>query len=273
MRWSVERRRGAGFTVYPLHLLGAQSILTSLYRHPRLTRTDLMRILTAAAKADEPVVGVRDLPGGIATVLPRLVDAGLVVRCVRGGPGCPSRYEATGLGAALVEHLAPLTGWGLRWFDALAGFERRVRGLPPLARLVPDELRRPGLATGMAVGLLSPRWALVLLMYIDSAGQDGIGPARLQARVNSVLESSSGASRVAYRLTAESMHRTLPRLVDAGLLQRYPAPPQVMYRLTLMGADLMAALWEVSRWGMEHDAELFAMMVRISGWFPNASAD
>src|SRR5216110_97430 len=153
MWWSVERRRGAGFALYPLHLLGAQSILTSLYRHPRLTRTDLMRILTAAAEADEPAVGVRDLPGGIGTVLPRLVDAGLVVRCVRGGTGRPSRFEITRLGEGLVEHLVPLTAWGLRWFDALAAYERRSRGLPPLPGPVPDGLRRPGLATGMAVGL------------------------------------------------------------------------------------------------------------------------
>lgn len=278
MLWDVERHRGAGFVLYPLHLLGAFPVLSHLTENSSLHRVDLAQRLAEDHDRHSSLICLPHVGGGIRKLLTDLRTAGLVKQAGVEYPSGTMLLESTELGAGLVGAVMPVTGWSLRWMPELVLSARLRLGMSPPMVPIQPRWRRPRLATELAVGLLAHRWALTVLVYVDGAECDGIGPADLQARVNADLEASAGASRVEWRLSTQSAYEELRRLVAGGLIVRRVLsegvpPSRVQYRLTPMGKDLMGALWEVSRWGMKHDAELFQMVAKISGWFPDATTD
>lgn len=270
MFWDVPHHRGSGFPLHVLRPTGVFSILSSLYQNPHLRPADLANMLAAANTADAPLMGMRDLSGGISGLLSHLRNAGLVVRCA--APGPRTRYDLTRLGAGLVGSLEPLTQWALAEFDFVAAATRVRMGLPPLVGPVPPPIRHPRAAAGMAVGLTDGLWTHTVLVYVDSAGPDGIGPLRLEDTVNAAIDASAGPDRVARHLQRPTLHSVLKHLVAMGLLERREEPPRVPYRLSPQGRGLMDALWQVAEgWGIEHDAELFEIMRKSSGWFRRPS--
>lgn len=272
MIWDVAHHRGMGFPLTILRPSGAYSILSSLHKDMHLRPRDLMGLLSAANTADAPLVGMRDLSAGMSGTLHDLSSAGLIVRCVGDGHGGPTRYDLTKLGAGLVRAVAPLTAWAMDDFDFVVNATRTRLGLPPFDGPVPADLRRERTATGMAVTLLSRLWADTVMVYVDSAGCDGINPLRLEEAVNAAIEASNGASRVERRLHRDTLYRTLHSLVAKRLLSRVEDPPRVRYLLTTHGRGLMDAWWQVAEhWGIKNDAELFAIMQKTSGWFAKPS--
>lgn len=268
MIWDVTHHRGMGFPLTILRPFGVYSILANLHDEMHLRPRDLMNLLVTANIADAPLVGARDLSAGIGGTLHSLAHAGLIVRCVGGGRGVHTRYDLTRLGAGLVRAVEPLTDWAMDDFDFVVAATRVRLDLPPLDGPVPEWLRRPRTATGMAISLLSRLWADTIMVFVDSAGPGGIGPLRLEETVNEALAASSGESRVDRRLHRDTMYRTLHSLEAKGLLERVEDPPRVRYRLTPHGQGLMGAWWRVAEnWGMAHDAELFRIMQATSGWF------
>ncbi len=205
MFWDVPHHRGSGFPLHVLRPAGVYSILSSLYREPHLRPVDLLGIITAANAADTPLMGRRDLSGGISGALGHLHQAGLVVRCVGDGRGSRTRYDLTRLGAGLVASLEPLTEWALADFDFVVAATRLRLGMAPLARPAAAGLRHPRAATGMAIHLLEGLWTHTVLVYVDSAGEGGIGSLRLEDTVNAAIEDSSGGDRVVRRLHRSSL--------------------------------------------------------------------
>jgi DNA-binding HxlR family transcriptional regulator len=272
MIWDVPHHRGMGFPLSILRPVGVYSILSSLCRDMHLRPVDLMNRLAEANAADAPLVGMRDLSEGIGALLARLREAGLIVRCAGNGPGSHTRYDITRLGAGLVSSLGPLADWAMGDFGFVVAATRVRLGLPPLGGPVPEGLLRPRSATGMAVSLLSGVWSDTVMVYVDCAGDGGVGPLRLEEAVAAALEASSGESRVGRRLHRGTLYRTLHRLVAKGLLERRAEPSQVLYALSPHGRGLMDAWWRVAEdFGIPHDRELFEIMARTSGWFPDAS--
>lgn len=268
MLWDVAHHRGAGFCQYLLRPTGVYSILTSLCRDMHLRPRDLMNRLAEANIADGPLVGMRDLSEGIGALLGRLREQDLIVRCVGGAPGVHTRYEVTRFGAGLVGALRPLTEWAMSDFDFVVAAKRVGLGLPPLDGAVPTGMRNEHRATGMAVGLLVYQWSNPLMVYVDSAGPDGIGPVRLRCAINADLDAMRGEDRVVCRLQRSTMHTTLARLVAKGLIERREDPPRVRYLLTSHGRGLMDAWWQVAEgYGIAHDKELFRIVAASSGWF------
>jgi DNA-binding HxlR family transcriptional regulator len=232
-----------------------------------------MNRLTEANVADAPLVGMRDLSEGISGILGHLRQQGLIVRCVGGGRGVHTRYEITRLGAGLIGALRPVTDWAVADFDFVVAATRIRLGLPSLAEPAAAELRQERSATGMAISLLTGLWTNVLMVYVDSAGEGGIGPLRLEDTVNTAIESSTGKDHVARRLQHGTMHTTLNALVAKGLLERVVDPPRVRYLVSAHGRGLMDAWWQVADvWGIAHDAEMFQIM-QTTGWFRPPTLD
>lgn len=270
MHWDMAHHRGAGFPLYLLRPVGVYSILSSLCQDPHLRPADLMNRLTAANVADAPLVGMRDLSEGISGMLGHLRQQGLIVRCVGGGRGTHTRYEVTRLGAGLIGALRPVTDWAMADFDFVVAVTRIRLGLPPLEGVVVAELRQERSATGMAISLLTGLWTNILMVYVDSAGEEGIGPLHLENVVNADIEASSGKDRLVRRLQHGTVHTTLKALVAKGLLERVEDPPRVRYLVSPHGRGLMDAWWQVAEtWGIAHDAELFSIM-QSSGWFESS---
>lgn len=271
MIWDVAHHRGVGFPLHILRPVGVYPVLSSLCAEPRLRPADLIERLEAATAADVPLVGLRDLPDGISSTLGYLRRAGLIVRCFGNGRGAHTRYEATALGAGLIGSLSPVTAWAMNNFDFVVDATRVRLDLPPLDAPVPEPLRAERSAAGMAISLLGGAWSDTVMVYVDSAGPDGIGPSRLEATVNTAIDASTGESKVERHLHRDTLYRTLQRLVAKGLLERREDPPQVRYLLSPHGRGLMDALWQVSDgWAVAHDTELFEIMAQFSGWFPHA---
>lgn len=268
MLWDAAHHRGAGFCQYLLRPTGVYLILTSLCRDMHLRPKDLMNRLAEANIADGPLVGMRDLSGGIGTLLGRLCEQKLIVRCVGGAPGVHTRYDITRLGADLVQSLGPLTEWAMSDFEFVVTSTRIRFDLPPLDGPVPADLRREPRATGMAIGLLASQWSNPLLVYVDSAGPDGVGPNVLRNTINADIDATSGEGRVVRRLQQSVMYPTLDRLVAKGLLVRREDSPRVRYALSPHGRGLMGAWWQVAEnFGIPHDAELFPVVAATSNWF------
>lgn len=268
MQWDEAHHRGAGFCQYLLRPTGVYSILTSLRQDMHLRPRDLMNRLAEANLADEPLVGMRDLSGGISALLARLCGLELIVRCVGGGPGVHTRYDLTRLGAGLALSLGPLTEWAMSDFDFVVAATRKRLGLPPLDGAVPEEMRQERRAAGMAIGLLSSQWSNPLMVYVGLAGPGGIGPNALRDTINADLAATSGEGRVVRRLQQSVMYPTLDRLVAKGLVERREDPPRVRYLLTSHGRGLMGAWWQVAEdFGIPHDAELFPVVAATSNWF------
>lgn len=271
MHWDRAHHRGVGFPLYLLRPVGVYSILSSLCQNPHLRPADLMNRLTEANIADAPLVGMRDLSKGISGLLGQLRRQGLIVRCVGGGRGTHTRYEVTRIGAGLIGALHPVTGWAMADFDFVVTATRVRLGLSPLEVPVDAGLCGERPATGMAISLLGNRWSNPIMVYVDSAGPDGIGPQDLEDTVNADIAASGGESRVVRTLQRATLHATLNRLVAKGLLERHPDPPRVRYLLTSHGRGLMDAWWQVADdFGIAHDEELFRIVQRTSGWFPKS---
>jgi len=272
MQWDVAHQRGAGFVVTPLLPAAVFTVLYSLHEHPHLKHAEILTLLAAAAEQDTPLVGTRDRPDNLRKLLRRLRDAKLVVQCVDEPERATSRYEISRLGADMLRWLSPVTAWALNEFDRVVAGKRWIRSLPPLGEPAPWGSRQPRIATDMALHLLGGKWSFPVMCYIDSAGAEGISPTRLQITINDDIAASAGADRVQWRLTEEMTHHTLWRLIGAGLVERHEDWPQVRYCLSPLGAGLMGALWQVSEDAMSKDAELFEVMIVMSGWFPDASS-
>lgn len=268
MRWDLPHHRGVGFPLYLLRPVGVYSVLANLRQETRLSPEGLRRRLVEANLADEPLVGLRDLSDGISGLLGNLLTQGLIVRSGYTGPGSRTRYQTTDLGAGLVGSLGPLTDWALADFDFVVASTRIRLGLPPLEESVPPELRRERPATGMAIGLLSHRWSNPVMVYVDSAGDGGIGPQDLEDAINDGIAATTGAGHVVRTLQRSPLHDTLNRLVAKGLLAKRPDPPRVYYVLTGHGRGLMDAWWQVAEnYGIPHDGDLFRIVQKTSGWF------
>jgi len=269
MQWDLAHHRGAAFPSLILRPVGVYPILTSLCQDPHLRPQDLKNYLAEANLADAPLVGMRDLSEGISGLLRHLREQGLVVRCVYHGPGSHTRYEITRLGAELVGALGPLTAWAMEDFGFLVAATRVRLGLPPLDGPVPESMREEHRATGMAIGLLAGMWSNPLMVYVDSAGCDGIGPLDLEARINADLEATAGPERVVRTLARPMLHDTLNRLVAKGLIVwQAVEPPRVRYRLSPHGRGLMDAWWQIAdEWGIARIPELFPIVRATSGWF------
>lgn len=267
MLWDVAHQRGVGFVMHPLQPAGVYSVLSNLNGIYRPRHARLMRLVAAEAEADAPLLGDSVLPHGTKRLLHHLVEAGLVERL--GGDA----YAVSSLGVGMLWSLAPVAQWALEpeTFDVVASAVRRLRGLPPLREPVDARLRHPKLATALVIHMLTPRWSRWVLECVDSAGEVGISPSKLLDTINATAEGLSGQDRVEWRLTTETAYAVLRRLLSAGLVEKRAVPPRVLYRLTPRGAGLSEALWQVSQWGMKHDAELFRVMVKTSRWFPHAS--
>lgn len=277
MLWDVARQRGAGFVLHPLQPAGVYPVLSTLNCANRLRPGRLERLVAAEAAADMPLMGPADLPQGMKRLLRHLVETGLVERSAGSCAGARPSYAISVLGAGMLRSLTPTARWllepGTSHFDDAVVAVRQLRELPAIKEPAPERLRHPKLAIGLIVQLLAPRWARPVLMYVDSAGEGGLSPSKLLEQVNGDAEASSGLNRIEWRLRPETAYMVLHHLMSAGLLEKRRVPPRVLYRLTPAGEGLMRALWEVSRWGMAHDAELFAIVARTTGWFPNAPRD
>lgn len=275
MQWDLAHHRGAGFPLYLLRPVGVYSVLSNLCADPHLRPADLMNRLAEANTADAPLVGLRDLSDGIGGLLGSLREQGLIVRSGYTGPGSRTRYEVTDLGAGLVGALGPLTDWAMGDFGYVVAATRIRLGLPPLASPVPVELCRERPATGMAIGLLSHMWSSPVMVYVDSAGDEGIGPQHLEDAINADIAASSGAGRVVKTLRRPTLHATLNRLVAKGLVEHHAADwPRVRYLLSSHGRGLMSAWWQVAEdFGIPHDEELFRIVQATSGWFAPPSGD
>lgn len=274
MFWDVPHHRGAGFPLAILRPVGVYSIMSNLHERPFLRPENLRCLLMAANAADAPLVGERDLSGGIRGTLGHLCDVGLLRRSVGGGRGIHTRYDLTGLGAGLIESLGPLTRWAMDDFDFVVAATRVRLGLEPLDGPVPGCLRRARAATGMAVSLMSRLWADTVMAYVDSAGPGGIGPLQLEEAVNAAIDASAGESRVERRLHRGPLYQTLHSLEAKGLLEHVEDPPRVRYLLTSHGRGLMDAWWQVAEdFGIPRDAELFRVIVKTTKWFPHALGD
>lgn len=271
MIWDVPHHRGAGFPLSILRPTGVYSILSSLYQDMHLRPVDLLRLLALANIREAPLMGVRDLSAGIGGTLGDLTDAGLLVQCVGGHHGGHTRYDLTRFGAQLIAALAPVSQWAMSDFDFVALATRSRLGLPPMVGRVPAALRRERTATGMAISLLDGLWSTTVMVYVDSAGREGIGALRLEDTVNAAINASSGESRVERHLHRGTLYRTLHGLVAKGLLSRAEDAPRVRYLLTSHGRGLMDAWWQVADgFGIAHDAELFQIVQKASGWFPKS---
>lgn len=277
MLWDVARQRGAGFVLHPLQPTGVYPVLSTLNCTSRLRPGRLVRLVAAEAAADMPLMGPSDLPQGMKRLLHHLIEAGLVERFAGACAGARPSYAISALGAGMLRSLTPTAHWllepGTSHFDDVVAAVRRLRMLPSIKEPAPERLRHPKLAIGLVVQLLTPRWSRTVLEYVDSAGQGGLSPSKLLERINGDAEASSGESRVEWRLRPETTYGVLRHLMSAGLLEKRAVPPRVLYRLTPAGEGLMAALWEVSEWGMAHDAELFEIMVKTTGWFPKPDSE
>lgn len=273
MIWDVPHHRGAGFPLTILRPVGAYLVLAELCERPRQSRAGLLDRLAEATAADVPLVGSRELSDAmISGTLSYLRGAGLITWCGSDGLGAHASYEATELGCGLVGALRPITEWAVSDVGFVVSATRVRLDLPPLDRPVPDGSVTERSATGMALGLLSGVWSDTVMVYIDSAGPDGIGIVALENTVNAAINASSGESQVVKHLHRDSLSRHLHRLVAKGLLRRVQDPPRVWYALTSHGRGLMDAWWQVSDgWAMAHDAELFEIMARMTHWFPHAS--
>lgn len=273
MRWDSAHHQGAAYPAHILRPVGVYSILTSLCRDMHLRPRDLANRLEEANIADAPLVGLRDLSKGISDVLKNLREQGLIVRCAYNGPGSHTRYDITKLGAGLVGALGPVTAWAMSDFDFVVAAARVRVGLPPLDGPVPDGLRQEHRATGMAIGLLSgTTWSNPVLVYVDSAGADGVGPQDIEDRLNADLRATTGRLRVEWTLQRPTLYATLRRLMAMGLVERLEDSPHVRYRLSSHGQGLMGAWWQVAEdWGIEHIDDLFPIMVATSVWFTQES--
>jgi hypothetical protein len=169
MIWDLAHRRGAGFPLTILRPAGVYPVLANLAEHPHLRPIDLLSLLAAANARDEPLVGRRDLSGGVGDLLGALHVQGLVERCDGGVRGAHTRYSLTPLGAGLSGALGPLTSWAMGDFDFVVAATRVRLGLPPLLHPVPEGLRTERAATGMALGVLQLQWSSTLMVYIDSS--------------------------------------------------------------------------------------------------------
>lgn len=273
MDWDMPHHRGVGLTFEVLQPPGAYQVLSCLYRRPRLLRSEVVDAIDAQARAYAPLVGERHVVEGIRRLLGSLVELGLVDRRVPGSPGSYARYEVTPLGAGLVEVMAPVTDWAMTWFYALVLATRKRLKLPPLPGPILPAWRQRDEMTALAIGLFEPRWASPVMSYVDSAGERGAGPADLMERINRDLESLSGAEAIERRLVPETANSALRYLVGIGLLEKVPEPPRVWYRPTRCGRALLDARWEVSGWGIEHDAELFKIVSATSVWYRRSGSD
>lgn len=268
MIWDVPHHRGAGFPLSILRPTGVYSILSSLYQDMHLRPVDLMRLLALANIREAPLMGVRDLSAGIGGTLGDLADAGLLVQCVGGHHGGHTRYDLTRFGARLVAALAPVSQWAMSDFAFVASATRARLGLPPLIGRAPAGLRTERTATGMAIGLMDGLWSTTVMVYVDSAGCDGIGALRLEDTVNAAIDASSGESRVERHLHRGTLYRTLHGLVAKGLLTRVEDPPRVRYLVTPHGRGMMDAWWQVADgFGIKYDDELFRIVQATTSWF------
>ncbi|ACU71728.1 hypothetical protein Caci_2819 [Catenulispora acidiphila DSM 44928] len=204
-------------------------------------------------------------------LLGHLRDAGLIVRNRGTLRGAHTRYSATELGTGLVGALRPVTDWAVADFGFVVAATRVRLGLAPLDGLVPTSRCQERSATNMAINLLAGLWTNVLMVYVDSAGEGGIGPQSLEEAVNGDIKASSGEGRVVRPLPHGTMHATLKALVARGLLLRVEYPPQVRYSLSTHGRGLMDAWWQVAdTWGIANDNKLFRIVAKTSGWFQSA---
>jgi DNA-binding HxlR family transcriptional regulator len=274
MIWDVPHHRGASLPLAILRPAGLYPVLAALSEHPHLRPIDLLDLLATANARDEPLVGRRDLSTGVGDLLGGLHGQGLVERRDAGGRGAHTRYSLTGLGAGLIGALGPLTSWAMGDFDFVVAATRVRLGMPPLSHPIPGALRTERAATGMAIGVLQLQWSCTAMVYIDSCGRSGISPQALEDAVNADIAASGVPGRPARRLYRDTMYRTLHRLVDKGLLEQHADPPHMFYALSPHGRGLMDAWWQVAEdFGIPHDKELFRIVARTTGWFPDASAD
>lgn len=274
MQWDLPHHQGAAFPSLILRQVGAYSILTSLCQDPHLRPKDLMNRLSEANISAEPLIGMRDLSEGISGLLSSLRKQGLIVRCVYAGLGSRTRYEITKLGAELVGALGPLTDWAMSDFDFVVAATRIRFDLPPLDGPVPEADRDDQLATGMALGLLGGgMWSNPVMVYVDSAGPDGIGPQDLMDTINADLAKTAGRERVVRTLQKQALHKTLKRLVALDLIEwAADDPPHVRYRLSPHGQGLMGAWWQIANdWGIGHIPELLPIVIAASNWFERTS--
>lgn len=273
MIWDVPHHRGAGFPLTILRPAGAYLTLAELCERPHQGRAELLDRLEETFARDAPLVGPRELSDAmISGTLGYLRGAGLIMWCGSDGLGAHTSYEATELGCGLVGALRPITDWALSDVGFVVSATRVRLDLPPLDRPVPDGSVTERSATGMALGLLSGAWSDTVMVYIDSAGADGIGILALESAVNADIDASTGESRVDRHLHRDTLNRHLHRLVAKGLVARVEDPPRVQYSLTSPGRGLMDAWWQVSEgWSMPHDAELFKVMAKVTKWFPHAA--
>lgn len=272
MQWDIPHLRGVGFVFEILQPSGTYEVLSTLYEHPRVLRSELEHLVDADAEADAPLVGLRESSGGTRRLLSGLCESGLVLRHTSASPGGCARYELAPLAAGLVESMAPVTDWAMKWFFAVALATRKRLKLPPVAGPILPEWRRPRLMTSLAIDLFEPQWVSPLMAYVDSAGEQGIGPSKLMQAINADLAALEGADAISRRLVPETTNSTLRYLVSMGLLEKYPDPPRVWYRPTRCGADLLATRWKVAEWGMAHDAELFKIVSASSVWYRRAGS-
>ena len=273
MIWDVPHHRGAGFPLAILRPAGAYLVLAQLCERPRQSRADLLDRLAESNAADVPFVGLRELSDAMVSgTLSYLRSTGLIAWYGSGGLGIHTRYRATSLGRGLIGALRPITEWAMADVAFVVSATRVRFDLPPLDHPVATGSLSQRSATGLALGLLSGVWSDTVMVYIDSAGPDGIGMVALENTVNAAIDASSGKNQVVKHLHRDSLSRHLHRLVAKGLLARVEDPPRVWYMLTSHGRGLMDAWWQVSDgWAMAHDAELFEIMARVTNWFPRAS--
>lgn len=269
MKWDIPHHRGSGFPLHILRGVGVYTVLYSLARESHLRPADLKRRLSAAYALDAPIMGAHKLPGGLSLLLGHLRRAGLTALAEGGSRGAHTRYDLTALGAGLIAAIAPLTEWAMSDFGFLVDATRIRLGLPRLPGPPPPLLRNPRTATNMAIGLSDGLWTHTLLVYVDSAGEAGIGPLRLEDTINADIARSAGDAQVVRRLHRGTLHPALQHLVAMGLLeQREAPPPRTPYVLTGHARGLMGALWQIAdTWGIAHDEQLFPIVRETSGWF------
>lgn len=274
--WDVSLQRAAGMTVQVLRPVGWYSILAHLFEDPCLHPAELCRLLITADAADAPMVGARGFDlHGVSHRLTLLRACGLIINC----DGCAAfgahtSYQLTYLGAGMVESLAEVTQWGLDHFD-LALAAARVRAhLGRMPGTVDPALRRPRQATGMALGMLAPRWSFSLLVQVGIAGDRGVESGAAQDAINGILDGMP--ERVRLHLNEATRHRVLRYLESSGLVvrrreARFGRRARVLYCPTDAGARLVDALRTVGKWAVAHDGALSAAVMATSPWFEEES--
>lgn len=267
MFWNRAQLNGAGYVVQIMRQFGVPSILWNLYDTPGLRAADLKDLFEAANSRDEPLVGARDVSGGISKILSHLTESGLVVRSGPAVNGTAARYEITEFGAGMLLSLEQTAVWGTVHFDLAVRAARIRYRLEPVEVEIGEHQRILCTARGLAIGVLDKRWAFAILGQVVEE-PEGIQPSVLRERINTMADGNPVP--IARRLTTETKYQVLHYLTDAGLLSRREvpgAPTRVWYSATQAGVGLMVALEPAAVWGAAHDEHLVRIIAATTGWF------